>query len=171
VPEFIRYYLAEEPILPNVETWRCLEPSHLSHVLANLDSLVCKPANEAGGKGVTIGSMASQAELEDLRRQIVADPRNWVAQPILKLSTGPTICGETVAPRHLDLRPFILSGDNPYVTLGGLTRVALREGSLIVNSSQGGGSKDTWIVDSKTRPQTRAQISTATPTPNHDPKS
>jgi uncharacterized circularly permuted ATP-grasp superfamily protein len=171
VPEFIRYYLAEEPILPNVETWRCLEPSHLSHVLANLDSLVCKPANEAGGKGVTIGSMASQAELEDLRRQIVADPRNWVAQPILKLSTGPTICGETVAPRHLDLRPFILSGDNPYVTLGGLTRVALREGSLIVNSSQGGGSKDTWIVDSKTRPQTRAQISTATPTPNHDSKS
>ncbi len=147
VPELIQYYLSEEPKIANVDTWRCLDPVHRSHVLANLDSLVCKPANESGGKGVTIGSMASKAELDDLRRQIEDDPRNWVAQPILSLSTAPTICGDTVAARHVDLRPFILSGVEPYVSVGGLTRVALREGTLIVNSSQGGGSKDTWIVD------------------------
>ena len=152
VPDFIRYYLGEEPTLANVPTWRCVEPAHRSHVLANLDSLVCKPANEAGGKGVTIGTEATRAELDDLRREIEAEPRNWIAQPILELSTAPTICGETIAARHLDLRPFILSGDDPYVTVGGLTRVALREGSLIVNSSQGGGSKDTWIVDPGTTP-------------------
>ena len=152
MPELIQYYLGEDPLLPNVETWRCLDPAQRSHVLANLDSLVCKPANEAGGKGVTIGSKATSSELDELRRQIIAQPRNWVAQPILSLSTAPTICDDTVAPRHLDLRPFILSGDDPYVTLGGLTRVALNEGSLIVNSSQGGGSKDTWIVDTKAQP-------------------
>lgn len=153
VPDLIEYYLGETPRLANVPTWRCIEPSHLSHVMANLDSLVCKPANEAGGKGVTIGSQASAAELDALRLQIEAEPRNWVAQPILELSTAPTICdGGIIAPRHLDLRPFVLSGDDPYVTVGGLTRVALREGSLIVNSSQGGGSKDTWIVDPATRP-------------------
>ncbi len=147
VPELIRYYLDEDPAIPNVETWRCLDDDHRRFVLANLDSLVCKPANESGGKGVTIGSKATEIELEDLRRQIEADPRNWIAQPILDLSTAPTICGDVIAPRHVDLRPFILSGPDPYVSIGGLTRVALREGSLIVNSSQGGGSKDTWIVD------------------------
>ncbi len=154
VPELIDYYLGEESLLANVPTWRCIDPSHLSHVLANLDSLVCKPANEAGGKGVTIGSCASAAELDDLRREIEADPRNWVAQPILDLSTAPTITDDgTIAPRHLDLRPFVLSGEDPYVTIGGLTRVALVEGSLIVNSSQGGGSKDTWIVDPSVHPR------------------
>lgn len=147
VPDLIRYYLSEEPTLANVPTYRCLDDAQRAHVLANLEQLVCKPANEAGGKGVTIGSQASAAELDDLRRQIEADPRNWVAQPILELSTAPTICGDRLAPRHLDLRPFILSGDDPYVTVGGLTRVALTEGSLVVNSSQGGGSKDTWIID------------------------
>ncbi len=147
VPELIQYYLSEDPKIANVDTWRCLDPVHRSHVLANLETLVCKPANESGGKGVTIGSMASKAELDDLRRQIEDDPRNWVAQPILSLSTAPTICGDEIAARHVDLRPFILSGVDPYVSVGGLTRVALREGTLIVNSSQGGGSKDTWIVD------------------------
>nr|WHW29325.1 putative circularly permuted type 2 ATP-grasp protein [uncultured bacterium] len=164
VPELIRYYLDEDPKIANVPTWRCLEPAHRSHVLANLDSLVCKPANESGGKGVTIGSMATADELDDLRRQIEADPRNWIAQPILKLSTAPTICGDQIAPRHVDLRPFVLSGDDPYVTVGGLTRVALREGSLIVNSSQGGGSKDTWIVDDTDRP-TQHQTQTRTTQP------
>ncbi|MEL7154961.1 MAG: circularly permuted type 2 ATP-grasp protein [Actinomycetota bacterium] len=147
VPDLIRYYLGEEPKLANVPTYRCLDPDDRAHVLANLDQLVCKPANEAGGTGVTIGSQATSAQLTELGRSIEADPRNWVAQPILELSTAPTICGDRIAPRHLDLRPFILSGDDPYVTVGGLTRVALREGSLVVNSSQGGGSKDTWIID------------------------
>ncbi len=152
VPELIQYYLSEEPKIANVPTWRCLEPEHRGYVLEHLDSLVCKPANESGGKGVTIGSMASKAELADLRTQIEADPRNWIAQPILELSTAPTICGDQIAPRHVDLRPFVLSGADPYVSVGGLTRVALREGSLIVNSSQGGGSKDTWILDAGNEP-------------------
>ncbi|MEL6983411.1 MAG: circularly permuted type 2 ATP-grasp protein, partial [Actinomycetota bacterium] len=147
VPELIRYYLGQEPILPNVDTMRLVDPEQRADVLQDLTRWVCKPANEAGGKGVTIGSKATEAELAELRVQIEEDPRNWVAQPILKLSTAPTIAGETVAPRHVDLRPFILSAGTPYVTAGGLTRVALREGSLVVNSSQGGGSKDTWIVD------------------------
>jgi uncharacterized circularly permuted ATP-grasp superfamily protein len=156
VPDLIEYYLGESPRLANVPTWRCVEPDHLSHVLANLDSLVCKPANEAGGTGVTIGSQSTSAELDALRAEIRANPRNWIGQPILELSTAPTICEEgVVAPRHLDLRPFVLSGEDPYVTVGGLTRVALREGSLIVNSSQGGGSKDTWIVDPSIRPPVR----------------
>ncbi len=147
VPDLIEYYLGEKPILANVETWRLHEPDHRAHVLSDLSQFVCKPANEAGGKGVTIGSQATGVELEELRRQIEGDPRNWIAQPILELSTAPTIVDGRVVPRHIDLRPFILSGQRPYVTAGGLTRVAMREGSLIVNSSQGGGSKDTWIVD------------------------
>ncbi len=158
VPEIIEYYLGEKPAIANVPTWRCLDPEHRAHVLANLDSLVCKPANEAGGKGVLIGSKATEAELAAVRAEIEADPRNWIAQPILQLSTAPTICGETIAPRHIDLRPFILSGADPYVSVGGLTRVALREGSLIVNSSQGGGSKDTWIVDSLVTPPLAAPV-------------
>ncbi|NNF54909.1 MAG: circularly permuted type 2 ATP-grasp protein [Acidimicrobiales bacterium] len=152
VPDFIRYYLNEEPTLPNVPTWRCMEPDHRQHVLANLDSLVCKPANESGGKGVTIGNRATEEELDHLRTEIETDPRNWIAQPILSLSTSPTLCDGIIAPRHIDLRPFVLSSDEPFVSVGGLTRVALREGSLIVNSSQGGGSKDTWIVDESVRP-------------------
>ncbi|MEZ5374966.1 MAG: circularly permuted type 2 ATP-grasp protein [Acidimicrobiales bacterium] len=156
VPELIQYYLSEEPKIANVPTWRCLDPEHRSYVLDHLDELVCKPANESGGKGVTIGSMSSAAELADLRAQIEHDPRNWIAQPILELSTAPTICGDQIAPRHVDLRPFVLSGADPYVSVGGLTRVALREGSLIVNSSQGGGSKDTWILDAgNQRPTTK----------------
>jgi uncharacterized circularly permuted ATP-grasp superfamily protein len=116
-------------------------------VLDNMGDLVVKPANESGGHGLLIGSKATAAELADRADAIEADPRNWVAQPILSLSTVPTLCRAGIVPRHVDLRPFILSGGTSYVTAGGLKRVALRKGSLIVNSSQGGGSKDTWIVD------------------------
>ncbi|HMS89517.1 MAG TPA: circularly permuted type 2 ATP-grasp protein [Acidimicrobiales bacterium] len=147
VPALIRYYLGEAPLLPSVETFVCLDPAQRSHVLANLDDLVLKPANESGGYGIFIGSFATAAEKDEMRARVLAEPRNWIAQPILSLSTAPTLCDGRVAPRHVDLRPFILSGEAPYVTNGGLTRVALREGSLVVNSSQGGGSKDTWIID------------------------
>jgi uncharacterized circularly permuted ATP-grasp superfamily protein len=147
VPDLIRYYLDEDPKIANVPTFLCHDDTHRSHVLANLDDLVVKPANESGGYGVFVGSAASAAEKDDQRRRIEADPRNYVAQPILALSTAPTLCDGRIAARHVDLRPFILSGDRPYVTRGGLTRVALTEGSLVVNSSQGGGSKDTWILD------------------------
>lgn len=147
VPDLIRYYLSEEPLIAGVPTYLCQDRLQRSHVLANLERLVVKPANESGGHGVFIGSRASAAERDDMRRRIEADPRNHVAQPILTLSTAPTLCEGKVVPRHLDLRPFILSGERPYVTQGGLTRVALTEGSLVVNSSQGGGSKDTWVLD------------------------
>jgi uncharacterized circularly permuted ATP-grasp superfamily protein len=147
VPDLIRYYLDEDPKIANVPTFLCHDDTHRSHVLANLDDLVVKPANESGGYGVFVGSAATAAEKDDQRRRIEADPRNYVAQPILALSTAPTLCDGRIAARHVDLRPFILSGDRPYVTRGGLTRVALTEGSLVVNSSQGGGSKDTWILD------------------------
>jgi uncharacterized circularly permuted ATP-grasp superfamily protein len=147
VPELIRYYLGEEPTLPNVPTLRCVIDHERAEVLANLRDMVVKPANESGGYGLLIGNRATDDELRRTAEAIVADPRNWVAQPILQLSTAPTLCDGELRPRHLDLRPFILSGARQYVTCGGLTRVALREGSLVVNSSQGGGSKDTWIVE------------------------
>jgi len=147
VPEIIRYYLDEDAILPNVPTWRCSDPEHLDHVLANLPELVVKPANESGGYGMLIGPHASKAEIEEFRGLLQAHPRNYIAQPTLSLSTAPTFCGDGLEPRHLDLRPFILQGESTAVTAGGLTRVAMRKGSLVVNSSQGGGSKDTWIVE------------------------
>jgi len=147
VPDLIRYYLDEDPILPSVPTWRCLYPDERRYVVEHIDQLVVKPANESGGHGLTIGDRANPEELDAAVAAIEANPRNWVAQPILSLSTAPTLHGEQVAPRHVDLRPFILSGAEHYVTNGGLTRVALREGSLVVNSSQGGGSKDTWVVE------------------------
>jgi len=147
VPEIIRYYLGEDPIVPNVPTFICADAAERSHVLAHLDELVVKPANESGGYGVFVGSAATAKEKDELRQRIEADPRTYVAQPILRLSTAPTLCDSRIAPRHLDLRSFILAGENPYVTQGGLTRVALREGSLVVNNSQGGGSKDTWVLD------------------------
>ena len=147
VPEIIRYYLGEEPLIPNVPTYKCIDKTEREHVIANLDKLVVKPANESGGYGMLIGPQASQAEREQFARLIRRDPRNYVAQPMLTLSTAPTLVGTHVEPRHLDLRPFVLSGRDTFVTTGGLTRVALRKGSTVVNSSQGGGSKDTWIVD------------------------
>jgi uncharacterized circularly permuted ATP-grasp superfamily protein len=151
VPDLIRYYLGEDPKIANVPTWRCIDAASRSHVFANIDEMVLKPANESGGYGVFIGDRATAAEKAEVRARVEADPRNWIAQPILRLSTAPTLQGGRLVPRHLDLRPFILSGANPYVTEGGLTRVALREGSLVVNSSQGGGSKDTWILDHTVR--------------------
>ena len=147
VPEMIRYYLNEEPILPNVPTWLCRDPEQRRHVLENLPDLVVKPANESGGYGMLVGPHSSAEKIAEFRDLILENPNNYIAQPTLKLSVSPTSCGDKIAPRHVDLRPFILSGSSHYVTPGGLTRVALVEGSLVVNSSQGGGSKDTWIVD------------------------
>jgi uncharacterized circularly permuted ATP-grasp superfamily protein len=149
VPKMIRYYLDQDAILPNVETYLCADKKQREHVLGHLDKLVVKPANESGGYGMLIGPQASSAEREKFVRLIRRDPRNYIAQPLLTLSTAPTLVGNSVEPRHLDLRPFVLSGESISVTTGGLTRVALRKGSTVVNSSQGGGSKDTWIVDTE----------------------
>jgi uncharacterized circularly permuted ATP-grasp superfamily protein len=147
VPEMIRYYLGEEPLLPNVPTYWCGDPDQRAHVLDHLDELVVKPATEAGGYGIVVGPHATTEQLAGCRAAIEADPASYVAQPMVNLSTAPTLCADGIRARHVDLRPFVLSGEETYVTRGGLTRVALREGSLIVNSSQGGGSKDTWIVE------------------------
>jgi len=147
VPEIIRYYLDEAPILPNVPSWRCREACELDHVLEHIDSLVVKPVDGSGGYGMLMGPMASQRERAQFAAALKADPRAYIAQPVIMLSTVPTFVGDRLEPRHVDLRPFILSGPTTEVTTGGLTRVALRKGTLIVNSSQGGGSKDTWIID------------------------
>jgi uncharacterized circularly permuted ATP-grasp superfamily protein len=149
VPDFVRYYLDEEPVLPNVPTYRCMFEEEREYVLANLDKLVVKPANESGGYGMLMGKTATRRERTEFARLIRSNPRNYIAQPTLGLSTVPTVVAHGVEPRHVDLRPFILSGRSTFVTTGGLTRVALRKGSLVVNSSQGGGSKDTWIVDTE----------------------
>lgn len=147
VPDLIRYYLSEEPIIPNVDTFRLEEKEAREHVLDRLDELVVKPVDGSGGKGLVIGPDASKEELETLRKRVIADPRGWIAQPVLQLSTVPTMSGGKFSPRHVDLRPFAVNdGDDVWVLPGGLSRVALKEGSLIVNSSQGGGSKDTWVL-------------------------
>ncbi len=147
VPEIIKYYLDEDPLLPNVPTYKCIDKAERDHVIANIERMVVKPANESGGYGMLVGPEATNEDRERFKRLIRRDPRNYVAQPYLTLSTTPTLVGNHVEPRHVDLRPFILSGRKIDVTTGGLTRVALRKGSSVVNSSQGGGSKDTWIVD------------------------
>ncbi len=149
VPDIIKYYLGEDPIIPNVPSYLCVDKSHRDHVLKNLQSMVVKPANESGGYGMLIGPASTKKQREEFTARIRKNPRNYMAQPALALSTAPTLCGNSIQPRHLDLRPFILQGKDHYVTAGGLTRVALRKGSLVVNSSQGGGSKDTWIVDTE----------------------
>ncbi|WP_298876082.1 circularly permuted type 2 ATP-grasp protein [uncultured Microbacterium sp.] len=147
VPDLIRYYLAEEPILKNVDTWRLEDPGALEEVLDRLPELVVKPVDGSGGKGLVVGPDASPAELDALRKRLLADPRGWIAQPVVMLSTIPTLVEDGMRPRHADLRPFAVNdGDDIWVLPGGLTRVALPEGQLVVNSSQGGGSKDTWIV-------------------------
>ena len=146
VPEIIKYYLNEEAILPNVPTYICSDEKQREHVLSHLDQLVVKPTNESGGYGILMGPQASQEEREKCAAAIQANPRNYIAQPMLNLSTVPTIVGDRTESRHVDLRPFILCGEDIYVLPGGLTRVALKKGSLIVNSSQGGGSKDTWVL-------------------------
>src|SRR5580658_5613081 len=147
VPAMIRYYLDQDAILPNVPSFLCCDAKHREHVLANLAKLVVKPANESGGYGMLMGPKSSAAERAQFTDLIRQHPRNYIAQPVISLSTTPTLVDGGLEPRHLDLRPFILSGRQVQVTTGGLTRVAMRKGSLVVNSSQGGGSKDTWIVD------------------------
>ncbi len=146
VPKIINYYLAEEPILPNVPTYVCWERRDRDYVLEHLDQLVIKATNEAGGYGMMIGPQASQQEREDCARRIQADPRNYIAQPTLALSRSPTLVEDHIEGRHVDLRPYVLQGKGFYVLPGGMTRVALRKGSLVVNSSQGGGNKDTWVL-------------------------
>jgi uncharacterized circularly permuted ATP-grasp superfamily protein len=146
VPNMIRFYLSEEPILANVPTWQCRRPTELDHVLANLPELVVKEAQGSGGYGMLIGPAATQAELDDFRARLIAKPEAYIAQPTLALSTCPTFVAAGIAPRHLDLRPFVLSGQKTRLVAGGLTRVALKAGSLVVNSSQGGGTKDTWVL-------------------------
>jgi uncharacterized circularly permuted ATP-grasp superfamily protein len=146
VPEIIRYYLDQDPILPNVETYLCREPAQLQHVLTNLDKLVVKAVGASGGYGMLIGPHASAAERAEFADKLKDDPANYIAQPTLKLSTAPCLIDGQIEPRHVDLRPFILSGAKTVVTPGALTRVALTRGSLVVNSSQGGGSKDTWVL-------------------------
>ncbi|UVK85262.1 circularly permuted type 2 ATP-grasp protein [Pseudomonas sichuanensis] len=147
VDAMIRFYLDEEPILNNVPTWQCRNPKELSHVLAHLPELVVKETQGSGGYGMLVGPAATAAEIEDFRARLKARPEAYIAQPTLSLSTCPTFVENGIAPRHIDLRPFVLSGSETRLVPGGLTRVALREGSLVVNSSQGGGTKDTWVVE------------------------
>ena len=149
VPQIIQYYLKQEAILPNVPSYLCMFEDQREHVLANLDKLVVKPANESGGYGMLIGPRATPEERDQFAVLIRENPRNYMAQPTLDISTAPTLVGNQLVPRHLDLRPFVLQSDRLFVTTGGLTRVAMKAGSLVVNSSQGGGSKDTWIVDTE----------------------
>ncbi|MFN3592401.1 MAG: circularly permuted type 2 ATP-grasp protein [Thermaurantiacus sp.] len=149
----VRFFTGRDPILPNVETWRCREPESLKHVLAHLPELVVKRVDGSGGYGMLVGPTASAAELHAFRRRLLAEPDRYIAQPTLALSTCPTLTAQGVAPRHVDLRPFVLSGANGVTIVpGGLTRVALQEGSLVVNSSQGGGTKDTWVLADGYRP-------------------
>jgi len=147
VPEMIRFYLGEAPILQNVPTWQCKRPEDLALVLERLPELVVKEVQGSGGYGMLIGPAAQKSEIEAFRVRILANPANYIAQPTLSLSTCPTFVDQGLAPRHVDLRPYVLSGEEVKLVPGGLTRVALREGSLVVNSSQGGGTKDTWVVD------------------------
>ncbi|MDP9152000.1 MAG: circularly permuted type 2 ATP-grasp protein [Myxococcota bacterium] len=146
VPAIIRYYLGEDPILPNVPTFVCFDEKQCQHVLANLDKLVVKAANESGGYGMLMGPQSSAAERASFAERIRANPRNYVAQPLLALSRAPTLVEGSLEGRHVDLRPYILHGEDIFVLPGGLTRVALKKGSYVVNSSQGGGSKDTWVL-------------------------
>jgi uncharacterized circularly permuted ATP-grasp superfamily protein len=146
VPDLIRYYLGAEPILASVPTYLLWEREQREHVLGRLDQLVVKPVGESGGYGMLIGPDASAAEIEAMARRIEADPRNYIAQEVVQLSRHPTLVHDQLEGRHIDLRPFVLCGDRVEVIPGGLTRVALQKGSLVVNSSQGGGSKDTWVL-------------------------
>ncbi|WP_455173052.1 circularly permuted type 2 ATP-grasp protein [Azospirillum largimobile] len=147
VPRMIKYYLDQDPIIPNVDTRICREPDALQYTLDNLADLVVKPVGEAGGYGITIGPRASKAELEDCRAKLLADPSNYISQPVVDLSVCPTVCDDAIEPRHVDLRPFAITGKSTWALPGGLSRVALKKGTLIVNSSQGGGSKDTWVLE------------------------
>jgi uncharacterized circularly permuted ATP-grasp superfamily protein len=166
VPDLIKYYLREEPILPNVDTWRLEDDQAREEVLDRLEELVIKPVDGSGGKGIVIGPRATKAELDGLRRRVNEDPRGWIAQPVVQLSTVPTLIEDCLQPRHVDLRPFAVNnGEDVWVLPGGLTRVALLEGELVVNSSQGGGSKDTWVLSP---PPHRSSSNHRVPTEHHD---
>lgn len=148
MPEIIEFYTGERPLLNNIKTWRCAEPKALAYVLAHLNELVVKEVHGSGGYGMLIGPTASRRELADFRKKLEAKPQNYIAQPTLALSTVPIFTQRGLSPRHVDLRPFVLVSPNGIkITPGGLTRVALKKGSLVVNSSQGGGTKDTWVLD------------------------
>jgi uncharacterized circularly permuted ATP-grasp superfamily protein len=148
MPEIVKFYLGEEPLLRNVPTWRCREEAHLKEVLDRLPELVVKETHGSGGYGMLVGPMADKKTIEAFRAKLKHSPADFIAQPTLALSTCPTFVEEGVAPRHVDLRPFVLHGrDRVRIVPGGLTRVALKNGSLVVNSSQGGGTKDTWVLD------------------------
>ncbi len=147
VPDMIRFYLSEEPILNNVPTWQCRKKDELQYTLDHLDQLVVKEVHGAGGYGMLVGPASTRAEIEDFRQRLIAKPEGYIAQPTLALSVCPTYVESGIAPRHIDLRPFVLSGKTVTMVPGGLTRVALKEGSLVVNSSQGGGTKDTWVLE------------------------
>ena len=146
VPDIIKYYLSEEPVLKNVETFLMTRPNERQHVLANLEQFVVKAVGESGGYGMLIGPQSTAEQREDFARRIEADPRNYIAQPTISFSRAPCLIGDALEPRHVDLRPYVLYGDRVTIVPGGLTRVALKRGSLVVNSSQGGGSKDTWVL-------------------------
>ncbi len=146
VPRIIKYYLGEDAIIPNVPTYICSEKSDLDYVIDHMQELVVKAANESGGYGMLVGPHSTREKIEDFKLKVRAQPRNYIAQPTLSLSRVPTICDGRLEGRHVDLRPYILYGSEVFVLPGGLTRVALRKGSLVVNSSQGGGSKDTWVM-------------------------
>ena len=152
MPDLIRYYLSEDPVIRNVDTWRMGEAEAREEVLDRLDELVLKPVDGSGGKGIVIGPVATRAELDELRAKVLDDPRAWIAQPVVQLSTVPTFVDGRLGARHVDLRPFAVNdGERVWVLPGGLTRVALAEGELIVNSSRGGGSKDTWVLAGPTQ--------------------
>jgi uncharacterized circularly permuted ATP-grasp superfamily protein len=148
VPKIIKFYLGQDPILPNVDTYLSGNETDLKFILENLPKLVVKSVNEAGGYGMLVGPHSTQAQIEEFRAKIIGNPRNFIAQPTIGLSRAPSVCdGATIEGRHIDLRPYILNGETIKIAPGGLTRVALRKGSLVVNSSQGGGSKDTWVLN------------------------
>ncbi|MGX1738981.1 circularly permuted type 2 ATP-grasp protein [Corynebacterium flavescens] len=168
VPDLIRYYLGEEPLIPNVDTWRLEDPQHREEVLDRIEELVIKPVDGSGGKGIVIGPSCSKAELAAAREHIIANPRGWIAQPLIQLSTVPTMTDEGLEPRHVDLRPFIINdGEDMWIAPGGLTRVALEKGQMIVNSSQGGGSKDTWVI-SQDSAGPESEVGRSLPVPSPD---
>jgi uncharacterized circularly permuted ATP-grasp superfamily protein len=170
VPAMIEYYLGERPLLPNVTTYRLGEPDQLDHVLGRLDQLVVKPVDGSGGHGLVMGPQAGDEELARLRRVVTADPRGWIAQEVVSLSTSPTQIGDRLSPRHVDLRPFAVNdGERVWVVPGGLTRVALPEGCLVVNSSQGGGSKDTWVLAAPGQTRTTSPLRVPAPVTRAQP--
>jgi uncharacterized circularly permuted ATP-grasp superfamily protein len=160
VPKMIEFYLGEKPILNNVPTYQCRNKDELSYVIANMKDLVVKEVHGAGGYGMLVGPAATKAEVEDFKKAVLDNPSGYIAQPTLSLSSCPTFVESGIAPRHIDLRPYVLSGKSVQMVPGGLTRVALKEGSLVVNSSQGGGTKDTWILEDQDSPAPAAQSQT-----------